>query len=90
MKVTEIRNQPCPCIDCICIPICKNKGYTRLFEDCIYIRIYEPRYGNPFKRDSKNIRKILNAIKSNEWGMKYREQYADWFIHGLNNRGTKT
>ena len=80
MPITN-SNISCPCKDCICVPICKNKGYMRLFEDCILLRIYEPRYYDP-PRHLKKIRNIHGAIKSNEWGIMYKEQYSKWFIHG--------
>jgi hypothetical protein len=57
----------CPCEGCICIPICKHKNYLKLFGDCIYLRIYEPFYGQLEKRDYKRMKQIQTNIKPTQW-----------------------
>lgn len=36
----------CPCEDCLCIPICRNKMYFELFNDCSLIHKYIETYDN--------------------------------------------
>lgn len=30
----------CPCVDCVCVVMCKFKSYTRMYWDCLLIRNY--------------------------------------------------
>jgi hypothetical protein len=30
----SIKKEDCPCYQCICIPICRNKKFTLLFRNC--------------------------------------------------------
>ena len=29
----------CPCIDCICLPVCRNKPYYKMLADCDTLRV---------------------------------------------------
>ncbi|MHA1972856.1 MAG: hypothetical protein ACTSW1_07680 [Candidatus Hodarchaeales archaeon] len=29
-----------PCKECICVPVCKNKIFDRIIEDCLLVRVY--------------------------------------------------
>ena len=63
MKATEIRKQPCPCIDCICLPICRFKYLGRLFDECELVDSYIPRWSTKKRSDLKRmftLEKILN------------------------------
>lgn len=61
MNMESKSNEPdiCPCIDCILIPICRNKTYTDLLTDCILIENY--RSTNGINR-IKTIQRILNPL----------------------------
>ena len=57
----------CPCENCICIPVCKHKSFYKLFQDCIYLRIYEPFYNIREQRDVTRLQAINDTLKSEEW-----------------------
>ena len=70
----------CPCEECICIPVCKHKSFYKLFQDCIYIRIYEPAYLNREQRDLRRIQAIYNTLKSTAWSYKYSPALINWAL----------
>ena len=78
MKATEIRNQPYPCKDCICVPICKHKNYTQLIGECdlifdlLYKRAEMSRQGGYRQRSFKvNILKVEEYLKPTTWETSY-------------------
>ncbi len=52
----------CPCEDCLCVPICRNKFYFTLFSDCSLITKYA-------KVDNNNDNKlqITQKILQPQW-----------------------
>ena len=34
-------NQKCPCIDCVCIPICRHRSFSEMLTRCSIIHEYE-------------------------------------------------
>jgi hypothetical protein len=61
MNMKDNSNEPdiCPCIDCICIPMCRNKTYTDLLTDCILIENYRSTNGD---NRIKTIEHILKPL----------------------------
>jgi hypothetical protein len=58
----------CPCKDCICIPICRNKDYVDLFNDCYLLDKYTSSKSKyVVLRDEKKIYKIQDILKPNAW-----------------------
>ena len=66
-KLTE-----CPCIDCICLPVCRYKNYRNLLIECetLFSKLYITRIICMEARDSnfvKDIRLIQDFLKPTEW-----------------------
>jgi len=57
----------CPCVDCICIPVCKHKPFSFLFCDCILVDSYAPRYKQRHIRDAEKIMEIQEILKPMRW-----------------------
>ena len=62
----------CPCKECICLPMCRNRGLSQLYRECQLLDLYVERYSNRYK--NKGIRLIrveaLNQInRIFKWGM---------------------
>ena len=61
----------CPCINCICIPICRHKTYKKLQQDCFlvaplgdYVTSYLSRSHIEYPHHHRvNIRDALNPVK---------------------------
>ena len=68
--VTTNSNVPCPCIECICVPICTNKEYNQIFKDCLLLPIYEPNYNKPMHRDEHKMLEIERHLKPSNWRFK--------------------
>jgi hypothetical protein len=60
-----------PCKDCLCVPICKHKGYTDLFEDCSLLLAYEPNYYSLSGREIDHMKQIEQILKPNLWSYIY-------------------
>ena len=60
-------NIDCPCEECICVPVCRNKPFMTLFNHCIFLRIYEPRYSEATRRDPHRILKIIDHLQPDTW-----------------------
>jgi hypothetical protein len=65
----------CPCLNCVCIPICRNKNINYLFDDCSLIRKYIVDYDNIFLRRSDRMRKMIEIVKPIGWKYGTRELY---------------
>jgi len=70
----------CPCEECICIPVCKHKSFYKLFQDCIYLRIYEPTYLIREQRGLRSIQAIHNILKSTAWTYEYSPALINWAL----------
>ena len=57
----------CPCIDCVCMAICRHKRYILLFESCELLMKYEPHYIAPGVRRAKRIIIIETTIDPTTW-----------------------
>ena len=57
----------CPCIDCVCVAICRNKLYYDLFKFCDLIRKYEPHYGIRYLRNRSSMEIIGKTLKPTTW-----------------------
>ena len=101
MSNTEVTKIPCPCIECICVPVCTSKRFVQLFQDCLYLRIYESRYTDPRHRVKEYMLEIEKYLKPSEWGVKYNEKakmhmiysktYGVWIDYPIDdNLGTMT
>ena len=51
----------CPCEDCLCVPICRHKGYFKLMNDCSLINKYTSSY------DNKHLRVADKILQSTQW-----------------------
>ena len=38
--MTKIKKESCPCYNCICVPVCRNKEFLELLQDCSLITDY--------------------------------------------------
>ena len=56
----------CPCIECICVPVCKNKDYAQLLRDCSTVRhlLYVNGIAKPGNR-TYNFHRILKDVSFN-------------------------
>ena len=73
----------CPCENCMCIPICRNKQYMNLFKDCSLLREFLPNYeiANFFsftEEGRKRIKLIIHILKPTTWkeNQPEKEDYA--------------
>ena len=60
----------CPCENCICLPVCRHKKYSRLFKDCSLIKEYIP-FGN---RKKKYLYQIEEIMKPTCWRLKKNKE----------------
>jgi hypothetical protein len=61
----------CPCINCICLPICRSKSYSQLVTDCKlavdFVIITPGPALNPIHRDSVRMRSLYSILKPTKW-----------------------
>lgn len=69
----------CPCIDCVCIPICRNKLYGYLFSDCMLLKRYIPNYNVVHLRNVKKMKTIIETLKPPHWEYKVDPHYNSKF-----------
>ena len=72
-----------PCELCICVPICRNKTYIKLFQDCGNIRLYEPSHNKPIQRDKYRIQAIEKHLNPSIWSIRYIDKYK---LHMIVNK----
>jgi hypothetical protein len=36
----------CPCLNCICVPVCRHKSYFKLYDNCFNISLFLPNTRN--------------------------------------------
>ena len=53
----------CPCQDCLCVPVCRNKSFFDLIANCKYIKEYESSLSRKITRIE--IQKCLKPEKRN-------------------------
>lgn len=75
-KVTPMNNpETLPCVECICIPICRHKEYSFLFFDCNLIQTYIPHHGNERRRNQARVEQLEEALKPTIWTYTIEHQY---------------
>jgi len=57
----------CPCIDCLCLPMCRNKSYQTLFEECSIIDEYAKREATNHLRQTKYLNEVELVLKPTKW-----------------------
>lgn len=57
----------CPCINCICLPICRYKPFYRLFKECSLVLSYETEFRLVAKRNMWRMLTIVNTLNPIEW-----------------------
>ena len=62
-----------PCVNCPCIPICKNRGYLEIFGSCTLVKGFLPGAANLEFRDGKKLLTLYKVLKPNIWWLIYRE-----------------
>ena len=68
-KPTKVKNEPCPCGQCILIPICRHKEYYTIFEQCILISEYIPNHQHRHIRNMIRIRKVFKLFNPDKWSV---------------------
>jgi len=76
-----MKKNKCPCEDCICIPVCKQKSFYKLFRDCIYLRIYEPAYAVTNRNDISRLQAINDILKSEAWNYVFSSSKSNYSDH---------
>ena len=81
-----------PCIDCLCMPVCKNKGFWRMIKDCSILKTFvlgkeEIAYNELTSYHKKKYWRRKFALKE-YFKPKTDEQLAGWHIKhdALNKR----
>ena len=64
-------NEKCPCINCICIPLCRHKRYIKLFDDC---SLWKDFVGHKTDSDPEKIKihrvrfiEFIQVLKPTRW-----------------------
>lgn len=57
----------CPCENCICMPICKNKNFNKLFEDCYLLEEFIPNYDNMRLREIDKMDELVKTLNPTGW-----------------------
>ena len=82
-----------PCENCICIPVCKNKQYLHMKDDCEPIK----RFLNQGFRSSKIVYRaelVFEILKPSLWGIsdddKFGHKWVTMDVHAVGNRIRKS
>ena len=72
MPHSEDKLTECQCQNCICLPVCRYKGYRNLLIDCeiLFSKLYTTRIICMEARDSNFVKDILlieDFLKPTEW-----------------------
>jgi len=57
----------CPCVDCICLPICRHKYVGRLFHECKLVDDYIPPWSTKDKMDLNRVFILEDILKPDMW-----------------------
>lgn len=80
----------CPCVDCICIPICRHRHLNAFLGSCELVREYLMRYVSslsPSIRRTKCRQKTIAILKPTQWGVDHNGYFTRYepnkkeFIH---------
>ena len=69
--IIKTKTSDCPCINCLCIPVCRHKSYTVLFRQCKLLINYEENYLTRSERNHEKIFFIVKIIKPISWNCRY-------------------
>jgi len=75
MANTEILKVPCPCIECICVPICRHKNYQDLILQCIIV--HDILLKGTTERFIKLVRQVEEHLHPSLWSVTKREITVD-------------
>lgn len=59
----------CPCEGCLCVPICSNKIYNDLINQCFLIREYLIEPYRVSKRPIDRLQKVEKNLQPQQWGI---------------------
>ena len=62
----------CPCKDCLCKPMCQNKYYYDLFEECSLVNEFLPYPGSLENRSHTDIKSLALELQSATWHYEMR------------------
>ncbi len=74
-------DEKCPCIDCICIPMCRHKHYLTVFMECSIAREYEPQYAAINRRNRDRLIQVQRELNSTRWGVLAQEQGGEGLVY---------
>ena len=57
----------CPCINCICVPVCRHKTFDNLYDDCILLEDYS--YDNDLLTPPIYRIEINSILKPTTWSV---------------------
>lgn len=72
----------CPCEDCLCVPVCRYKGYLVLLE-CSLLNEYLIKPYDPSKRPIKRLQKTKKILHPTRWTYDMRDyggKSSTWII----------
>jgi len=61
----------CPCKTCICIPVCRNKRFYELLNDCELLSEYDNDIFHAANRDWIKTRRIFNILNPVLWTLDF-------------------
>jgi len=65
-----------PCIDCVCLPVCRHKDYMSLFSQCSLLNNYIPKH-NAVDRTSIYFYALQDILKPTKWKHEYKPHIND-------------
>lgn len=66
----------CPCVDCICVPICRHKLYNNMINSCALVHEYisDHRYTSGFNSVCRH--RVFKTLNPSKW----RVDHDGYFI----------
>ena len=72
----------CPCVNCICVPVCRGKTFGILFRDCVLLINYIPNYRVPASRSIIRMSTLVNSLRPLTWDYDNRSRFMVRFVRG--------
>ena len=69
-----------PCEDCVCLPICSNKRYLRLFKECETVTDYLENYRDLEVRNQWKLEQLYKVLNPNQWTIILSKYYEVWSV----------
>ena len=69
MKINPKYSEPCPCMNCVCVPVCKHRPYSNLNRLCLLVNNY---ITAPHADKSYRIRVVRHVLQPTEWSGVYQ------------------